>query len=101
MVLIMARERMITRNITEVEVRVMAVDLTTNELIESVLIGNPMFVNDELKQLNYLKTHYNTPTYIVVKINEQKENERLLGMYEKDFISQAFELDPLTRKPLN
>lgn len=100
MVLIMARERMVTRNITEVEVNVMVVDLTTNELMESVLIGNPMFVNDDTKQLNYLKKHNDTSDFLVVKIKKQTESERLLGMYEKDFISQAFDLDPITRKPL-
>lgn len=96
----MSRERMITRNITQVKVSVVAVDLKTNELTESVFIGNPMFSNDDTKQLNYIKKHNDTSDYLVVKIKEQKETERLLGMYEKDFINQAFELDPITRKPL-
>ena len=97
----MARERMVTRNVTEVEVHAMCVDLTSNEVVESVFIGNPMFATDNEKQLNYIKKHNESGELLIVKINEQKENERLLGMYEKDFISQAFELDPLTRKPLN
>ena len=97
----MARERMVTRNVTEVEVYAMCVDLTSNEVIESVFIGNPMFSTDNEKQLNYIKKHNDSGELLIVKINKQVENERLLGMYEKDFISQAFELDPLTRKPLN
>ena len=97
----MARERMVTRNVTEVEVYAMCVDLQTNGVIESVFIGNPMYATDNEKQLNYVKKHNESEELLIVKINEQKENERLLGMYEKDFINQAFELDPVTRKPLN
>ena len=97
----MARERMVTRNVTEVEVYALCVDLTSNEVVESVFIGNPMYATDIEKQLNYIKKHNDSEEMLIVKINKQVENERLLGMYEKDFISQAFELDPLTRKPIN
>ena len=62
---------MVTRNVTEVEVYAMSVDLTSNEVVESVFIGNPMYAADDEKQLNYIKKHNDSGELLIVKINKQ------------------------------
>lgn len=93
----MARERMITRTVTEVTVKVMCVNVETAqvEVVTHVLSGN---YEDDNQILKTLKKLHETENYKLIKVEEVETNEKLYGMTEQQFIELAKELPPRTVK---
>lgn len=83
----MARERMITRTVTQTTAKVMCLNVTTAEVsINDYTIGGTYTESDLLKRCKKL---FETAEFKVVHIESSKVEEILLGMTEEDFIRYA------------
>ena len=95
----MARERMITRTITDTVVTALCMNTDTCEVSrETYHCGN--VGTDEKIITKGLQKIYDTDTFKIVKVEDIKEVTHLFGMSEIEFMDYAVELDPETRKPL-
>lgn len=93
----MARERMITRTVTELTAKVMCVDVETAQVsvVLYVLTGN---YEDNEQILKTLKKLRETDNFKLIKVEEVETKEKLYGMKEQQFIELAKELPPRTVK---
>ena len=88
----MARERMITRTVTQTTAKVMCLNITTAEVtINEYTIGGTYTESDLLKKC---KTLFETEELNLVHIESSTVTEILLGMTEEDFIRYATVLPP-------
>lgn len=88
----MARERMVTRTVSETTVTVMCVNVTTAEMENKVYtLGQVSNQSDALKALKKL---YETDTFKLVAIVSMTVSEQLYGMTEVEFIKLARKLPP-------
>lgn len=88
----MARERMITRTVTQTTAKVMCLNVTTAEVtINEYTIGGTYTESDLLKKY---KSLFETDELKLVHIESSKVEEILLGMREEDFIRYAIVLPP-------
>lgn len=88
----MARERMVTRTVTQTTAKVMCLDTTTAEVsINEYTIGGTYKETDMLKKFKKL---FETDDFKLVHIESSKVEEILLGMTEEDFIRYATVLPP-------
>lgn len=93
----MARERMITRTVTQTTAEVMTIDVTTAEVqICEYIIGGTYDTNEVL--LKKLQKLFQTDTFKLVNINSTTVEDLLLGMTEEDFIRYARVLPPRNTK---
>lgn len=89
----MAREKMITRTITETTARIMCLDVKTAEVsINDYKIGGEWA--NESALLEKLQAIYNTDTFKLVHIESVSREEVLLGMSVEDFMRYAKVLPP-------
>lgn len=93
------RKAIVTRTIASTEVTVMGVNTETAEVENKTYNLSGVYSNDK-KLLKAVKSAFETDTFKVVQIVDSEQVSRLYGMYENDFLSNAMELDPETRKPL-
>lgn len=95
----MARKAIVTRTITGTQVSVMALDTESGSVstLTYVLSGN---IEDTAKALKAVQKMYDTETLKHAKVLELSPLNKLMGMWEEDFIANAFELDPKTRKAI-
>lgn len=89
----MARERMVTRTITETKVKAMGVNVETAQvdIVAYTLSGE---YADNATILKVLKKNYENDSYKIVNIEDVKTEEKLYGMTEQQFIELAKELPP-------
>lgn len=88
----MARERMVTRTVTQTTAKVMCLDVTTAEVsINEYTIGGTYKETDMLKKFKKL---FETDEFKLVNIESSKVEDVLLGMTEEDFIRYATVLLP-------
>lgn len=88
----MARERMVTRTVTQTTAKVMCLNVTTAEVyINDYTIGGTYSESDLLKKCKKL---FETDEFKLVHIESLKVEEILLGMTEEDFIRYATVLPP-------
>lgn len=88
----MARERMVTRTVTQTTVKVMCLNVTIAEVtINEYTIGGT-YTEDEL--LRKCKSLFETDELKLVHIEASFVSEILLGMTEEDFIRYAIVLPP-------
>ena len=88
----MARERMVTRTVTQTTAKVMCLNVTTAEVsINEYTIGGTYKETDLLKKC---KSLFETDDLKLVHIELSKVEEILLGMTEEDFIRYATVLQP-------
>lgn len=88
----MARERMVTRTVSETTVTVMCVNVTTAEMENKVYtLGQVSNQSDALKALKKL---YETDTFKLVAVVSMEVTEQLYGMTEVEFIKLARKLPP-------
>lgn len=93
----MARERMVTRTVTQTSAEVMTIDVTTAEVqICEYTIGGTYDSNEIL--LKKLQNLFQTETFKLVNINSTTVEDLLLGMTEEDFIRYARVLPPRNTK---
>lgn len=93
----MAREKMVTRTVTQTTAEVMTIDVTTAEVrILEYTIGGTYDTNEAL--LKKLQNLFQTDTFKLVNINSTKVEDLLLGMTEEDFIRYARVLPPRITK---
>lgn len=96
----MARKPMITRTIMSTRATVLCLDIETAEPTTEVFELARTY-KDEDKLMKALKAQYENESTKLVHITSIDEVEKLYGMSETDFMLNAVELDPTTRKPLN
>lgn len=100
----MARERMVTRSVNVVEYKCLAVDMTD---MENIVTGEMEFTltgdipENSAKALKLLQSRYDSNTLKVVAIMDARKYDKMYGMREVDFIAQATELNPETRKAID
>lgn len=88
----MARERMVTRTVSETTVTVMCVNVTTAEMENKVYtLGQ---VSNQSDALKVLKKLYETDTFKLVAVVSMDVTEQLYGMTEVEFIKLARKLPP-------
>ena len=95
----MARKPMITRTITTTQVNVLCLNLTTTEPFNKV-VTLPRTYKDEKTLMKKVSELVDSKEEKAVHIVEHKEVETLYGMTEQEFIENAKELDPETRKEI-
>lgn len=95
----MARKPMITRTLISTKATVLCLNVETAEPTnETFELARTFKDNDKL--MKALKEKYESDTTKLVHIVDTAEVEKLYGMSETDFMLNAVELDPNTRKPL-
>lgn len=88
----MARERMVTRTVTQTTAKVMCLDVTTAEVsINEYTIGGTYKETDMLKKCKKL---FETDDFKLVHVESSEVKDILLGMPEEDFIRYAAVLPP-------
>lgn len=93
----MAREKMVTRTVTQTTAEVMTIDVTSAEVqIREYTIGGTYDTNELL--LKKLQKLFQTDTFKLVNINSTTVEDLLLGMTEEDFIRYATVLPPRSAK---
>lgn len=93
----MAREKMVTRTVTQTTAEVMTIDVTTAEVqMREYIIGDAYDTNEAL--LKKLQKLFQTDTFKLVHINSTTVEDLLLGMTEEDFIRYATVLPPRSAK---
>ena len=89
----MAREKMITRTITETTVSVMGVNVADAKVdYADIKIAGEFTDNDAI--MKHLKKHYETDNYKIVNIISVDTVDKLYGMPESEFIALAKVLPP-------
>lgn len=96
----MARVPMITRSIMVTEVTVMCLDIEKCEPFNKEVFL-PRHYNNDKKLFKAVEDAVNDESVKAVHIVDKLECEKMYGMYEKDFIATANELDPVTRQPID
>lgn len=110
----MARRAIVTRTVMGTQVTVLGLNTETSEPENRTYILSGTYrketkdsdgkvinsVVDEKKLLKDVKKAYDTDIFQNVKIVDIQSVNKLYGMWEEDFITNAMELDPETRKPL-
>ena len=96
----MARKPMITRTIMSTRATVLCLNVETAEPTTEVFELARTY-KDEDKLMKALKAQYENESTKLVHITDITEVEKLYGMSETDFMLNAVELDPTTRKPLS
>ena len=89
----MARERMVTRTISNTTYKVMTVNTETCEVQILPYITSEEFLDDE-KALKQLRKKHETDTVKLVKIESVETTEQLYGMSEVEFMQYAKLLPP-------
>lgn len=93
----MAREKMVTRSVSQTTAEVMTIDVITAEVqIREYTIGGTYDTNEIL--LKKLQKLFQTDTFKLVHINATTVEDLLLGMAEEDFIRYATVLPPRSAK---
>ena len=93
----MAKEKMVTRTVTQTTAEVMTIDVTTAEVrILEYTIGGTYDTKEIL--LKKLQKLFQTETFKLVNINSTTVEDLLLGMTEEDFIRYARVLPPRNTK---
>lgn len=93
----MAREKMVTRTVTQTTADVMTIDVTTAEVQVSEFTIGGIYDSDEIL-LKKLQSLFQTDTLKLVYISSTTVEDLLLGMTEEDFIRYATVLPPRSAK---
>ena len=95
----MARAKMVTRTITATKVEAQIVVISASEISNINVTVSGEYDNPE-KLMKAVQKQTETADLKVLKIVSSEKVEKLYGMLETDFLAQAKELDPETRKAL-
>jgi len=95
----MARAKMVTRTITATKVEAQIVTISASEITTINVTVSGEF-DDTDKLLKAVKKQTETADIKVLQVLTSEKVEKLYGMLETDFLAQAKELDPETRKAL-
>ena len=110
----MARRAIVSRTVVGTQVTVLGLDTVSAEpQNKTYTLSGSYFtekkdaegkvierVIDEKKALKAVQKAYDTDTFKNIKVVDAQPVNKLYGMWEEDFITNAFELDPETRKPI-
>lgn len=94
----MRNEKMVTRTIETTRAFYTALEVDTAQVIKSEIVFTGHFDND--KALSMAKRALDSDNFKVVMISDIEYVEKLYGMPESEFIDNAVELDPITRKAI-
>lgn len=90
----MARRNMITRSMATTVCEVLCVDLTKQATFQKEVKISGTYAYDKVDKLNKdLVKVVNNETTKLVTVLKKREETKIYGMYEDDFIANAFELD--------
>lgn len=92
------RKPMVTRSFTVTVATAICLDVTKTKP-ETISVVLPRKYTDKKKALKLVKEQCETDTYKVVDISNLEYETKLYGMAEQDFLDNAIELDPESRKP--
>ena len=95
----MARKPMVTRTIITTKVNVLCMDLVKVEPLNKV-ITLPRTFKDDKKLMKAVAEIIDNDKEKAVQVVGKDEIETLYGMTEQDFINNAVELNPETRKAM-
>lgn len=95
----MARRPIITREISNSVADVLCIDATTHA-VSTVQIALPAVYDDTSKALTYVQKNCAKDGTIYAAVTALNTVSTMYGMWLEDFISNAFPLDPETRKPI-
>lgn len=95
----MARAKMVTRTITATKVEAQIVVISASEISNINVTVSGEYDNPE-KLMKAVQKQTETADLKVLRIVSSEKVEKLYGMLETDFLAQAKELDPETRKAL-
>lgn len=93
----MARKQMFTREIVTHEAVCTIFDMS------SATMRDEIYVTEETEKgaaLVEVREDNETSNLKILEVKEVREVRKMYGMYIKDFLAAAIELDPDTRKPL-
>ncbi len=90
----MRTQKMVTRTITTKTIQFMGVYVSKGEVANYT--EENVAVKDG-KELDYIKSHYETDDFKVVAITNIVMNELLYGMTEQEFLAHARVLPPRTK----
>jgi hypothetical protein len=93
----MAREKMVTRTVTQTSADVLTIDVTSAEVQVSEFTIGGTYDSDEIL-LKKLQSLFQTDTLKLVHISSTTVEHLLLGMSEEDFIRYATVLPPRSAK---
>lgn len=93
------RVKYLTRSVKYTEATALCLDVTTAEPSTNVFELEGKFTSEE-KMLAELRKQHDTELLKVVAITSTEEKENLMGIPMDMFLSNAIELDPVTRQPL-
>lgn len=93
----MAREKMVTRTVTQTTADVMTIDTITAEVQVSEFTIGGTYDSDEIL-LKKLQSLFQTDNLKLVHISSTTVEKLLLGMSEEDFIRYATVLPPRSAK---
>ena len=96
----MAKEALVTRRFQTTVVDVLCLDIETAEPLNQTVTITKVF-KDDARLMKALHEIVDTDTVKAVSIVGKEVKEKLYGISEADFIANAKELDPETRKALN
>lgn len=94
------RKAMVTRTIESTRVNALCLDIKTAEPMNKEFNLSGTY-KDESKLLKAVQKAFDTDDLKVVHIVDSEVVNTLYGMYENDFLANAMELDPETRKPIS
>lgn len=94
------RDAYVTRTIESTIVNFIGVNTTTMEVIRGAFEVPGKVEPEKALKVAMKWAKDNMPDVSVAKIEDCFKNEALYGMRESDFLKNAIELDPTTRKPL-
>lgn len=94
----MARKPMVTRTFETMNIEVMAVDITTQKVCNTLCTLSRV-IEDSNKLEKAVREQFTGNIKFVAIVNTTIES-KLYGMSEADFLKYSVELDPETRKAL-
>ena len=93
--------KMVTRTVVGTNVKVMAIDTTTNKVeTPTFTLGKVYEKGDEDKAHRAVKKAYETDTLKIASVVSLTKTETLYGLDENKFMELAVKLDKETRKPI-
>lgn len=95
----MARKPMVTRELKGVQAKVLKLDLEAEHVTEDTLTLKGKYKTAE-NLLKALQKAYDTDKVKIMKVIEFSQVYKVYGMPEEQFYSNAVEIDPETRKPI-
>ena len=96
------RKEMVSRGIDGTKATIKVINTTNDEITtREVVVSKDLTGEDNAKKLNKAVVKTLTEGEVLIRIESAEVIHKLFGMELSQFLAQATELDPVTRKPIN